>query len=133
MSSPDAAGRLAVDLAQRHDDDREHVWLVLVNTRLRYLLHTELSSGTQTSAPVSPKEVFGAALREGATGFLLIHNHTSGDPTPSAEDLRLTRRLEHGARLLDLAFHDHIIVGNGTWRWVSLAAEGHLPCAASSS
>jgi DNA repair protein RadC len=67
-----------------------------------------------------------AALREGAAGLVLLHNHPSGDPTPSREDRRLTRQLADGARLLDLRLHDHIIIGNGTEQWVSLAQRGEL-------
>jgi DNA repair protein RadC len=55
---------------------------------------------------------------------LVVHNHPSGDPTPSREDLRLTQQLAEGAQLLDLRLHDHVIIGNGTERWVSLAQIG---------
>jgi DNA repair protein RadC len=75
---------------------------------------------------VHPREVLGPALREGAAALILVHNHPSGDPTPSREDLRLTRQLADGARLLDLRLHDHIIIGNGTEQWVSLAQRGGL-------
>ena len=83
-------------------------------------------TGTQSAALVHPREVLGPALREGAAGLVLLHNHPSGDPTPSREDLRLTRQLADGARLLDLRLHDHIIIGNGTEQWVSLAQRGDL-------
>jgi len=55
---------------------------------------------------------------------ILIHNHPSGDPTPSREDLRLTRQLRAAAAMLDLNRHDHIIIGNGTASWVSMAERG---------
>ena len=64
------------------------------------------------------------ALREGASSLILIHNHPSGDPTPSREDTRLTRQLAEAAQLMDLRIHDHVIIGNGTDAWVSLAARG---------
>jgi len=70
--------------------------------------------------------VLGPALRVGAASLILVHNHPSGDPTPSREDLRLTRQLADGARLLDLRLHDHLIIGNGTEQWVSLAQRGVL-------
>ena len=80
----------------------------------------------QSASLVHPREVLGPALREGAASIILIHNHPSGDPTPSREDLRLTRQLADAARLLDLRVHDHIIIGNGTERWMSLAQRGEL-------
>jgi len=89
-------------------------------------MHTLVSTGTQSASLVHPREVLGPALREGASALILIHNHPSGDPTPSREDLKLTRQLSDGASLLDLRLHDHIIVGNPTLTWVSLAQRGAL-------
>ena len=56
--------------------------------------------------------------------MILVHNHPSGDPTPSREDVRLTRQLVAGAKLLELTVHDHVIIGSGTGGWVSLAQYG---------
>jgi DNA repair protein RadC len=99
---------------------------VLLDAQLRYLMHTEISVGTLTASLVHPREVFGPAIREGAASIVLIHNHPSGDATPSREDLRLTRQLCEGGKLLDVPVHDHVIVGNGTDDWVSLAERGLL-------
>ena len=126
LSSPENASLLALDLIRAADDDREHFWVVLLNSQNRYLLHTEVSVGTQSASLVHPREVLGPAVREGAASLILIHNHPSGDPTPSRKDLRLTRQLVDGATLLDIKLHDHVIVGNGTDRWVSLAQRGAL-------
>jgi DNA repair protein RadC len=117
---------LAQDLANAADDDREHFWVIFLNSQNRYLMHTEVSVGTQSATLVHPREVYGPALRVGAASVILVHNHPSGNPTPSAEDLRLTRQLVDAAKLLDLHLHDHIIVGNGTNQWVSLAERGAL-------
>jgi len=89
-------------------------------------MHTLVSTGTLSASLVHPREVLGPALREGAAALILVHNHPSGDPTPSREDLRLTQQLADGARLLDLRLHDHVIIGNGTAQWVSLAQRGAL-------
>jgi DNA repair protein RadC len=89
-------------------------------------MHSEVSVGTQSASLVHPREVLGPALREGASSLILIHNHPSGDPTPSREDLKLTRQLVDGATLLDIRLHDHLIIGNGTLRWASLAQRGAL-------
>jgi DNA repair protein RadC len=126
LSSPEAAALLAADLLTEHDDDKEHFWVVFLNAQNHYLMHTEVSVGTQSASLVHPREVLGPALREGASSLVLVHNHPSGDPTPSREDLRLTRQLADGAKLLDLRLHDHLIIGNGTLNWVSLTQRGEL-------
>ncbi len=117
---------LALDLARSADDGREHFWAVLLNVQLGYLMHTEVSVGTLNASLVHPREVFGPAVREGAASLVLIHNHPSGDPTPSQEDIRLTRQLVEAGKLLDLPVHDHVIVGSGTGAWVSFAERGLL-------
>ena len=126
LSSPDAVALFARDLLQTADDDKEHFWAIYLNSQTRYAMHTLVSTGTLSASLVHPREVLGPALREGAAGLVLVHNHPSGDATPSREDLRLTRQLADGARLLDLRLHDHIIIGNGTEHWVSLAQRGDL-------
>ena len=126
LSSPEAAALLAVDLLKEHDDDKEHFWVIFLNTQNHYLMHTQVSVGTQSASLVHPREVLGPALREGASSLILVHNHPSGDPTPSREDLKLTRQLVDGAKLLDIRLHDHLIIGNGTLSWVSLAQQGAL-------
>ena len=126
LDGPAASSELARDLARDADDGREHFWAVLLDSPLRYLLHTKVSVGTLTGTLVHPREVFGPALREGAASLILTHNHPSGDPTPSREDVRLTRQLVDAGKLLDVPVHDHVIVGNGTDAWMSFAQRGLL-------
>ena len=126
LSDPSAVVELARDCLRAADDDKEHFWAVLLNAQNHYVMHTEVSVGTQSSSLVHPREVFGPALREGAASLLLIHNHPSGDPTPSREDIRLTRQLVEAGQLLDIRVHDHIVIGNGTAAWVSFAERGLL-------
>ena len=126
LSSPPAVAQFAIDLVSASDDDKEHVWAILLNSQNHYLMHTEVSVGTQSATLVHPREVLGPALREGASSLVLIHNHPSGDPSPSPEDLKLTRQLVEGAQLLDLRLHDHLIIGNATLAWISLAQMGAL-------
>jgi DNA repair protein RadC len=83
-----------------------------------------VSEGTLSASLVHPREVFKPAILESAASLILLHNHPSGDPTPSREDLRLTRQLVECARLLDLRIHDHVVIGRG--RFVSLAERGAL-------
>ena len=81
-----------------------------------------VSEGTLSASLVHPREVFKPAILEPAASIILLHNHPSGDPTPSREDIRLTRQLVECARLLDLRIHDHVVIGRG--RYVSLAERG---------
>jgi DNA repair protein RadC len=126
LSDPTAAALLAIDLARAHDDDKEHLFAVLLNSRNHYLMHTEVSVGTGDFAPAEPRAILGPALREGASALIVVHTHPSGDPEPSRDDIALTRRLASAADVVGLRLHDHIIVGGGTQRWVSLAQRGAL-------
>ena len=126
LSDPATVVLLAFDLVRAADDDKEHFWAVFLNAQNRYLMHTLVSTGTQSATLVHPREVLGPALREGAASVILVHNHPSGDPTPSREDMRLTRQLADAARLVDIRLHDHVIIGNGTEKWVSFAQRGEL-------
>ena len=126
LSDPEAVVELAKDFLASADDDKEHFWAIFLNAQNHYLLHTEISVGTQSASLVHPREVLGPALREGASAIILVHNHPSGDPTPSREDIRLTRQLADSAKLVDVRLHDHVVVGNGTLAYVSLSQRGIL-------
>jgi len=126
LANPESVADLAKDFIRAADDDREHFWVILVNAQNRYLMHAEVSVGTQSASLVHPREVFGPALREGAAAVILVHNHPSGDPTPSREDLTLTRQLAEVGKVVQLKIHDHLVIGNGTEKWVSLAERGLL-------
>ena len=122
LSDPAAAALLALDLMRACDDDKEHFFAVLLNTQNHYLMHTEVSVGTQSASLVHPREVLGPALREGAASLILVHNHPSGDPTPSPDDLHLTAEALAAGRLLDIDVLDHLVVGHDAW--VSLRDRG---------
>ena len=124
ISAPNAAWALVRTLIP--DDDREHFLVIMLNAQNYYIGHFEVSTGTQNASLVHPREVFGPAIRDGAASLVLSHNHPSGDPTPSHEDLRLTRQLVEAGKLLDIHVHDHVIVGMGTDRNVSLAQQGSI-------
>jgi DNA repair protein RadC len=108
------------------DDDKEHFWLVLLHPKHHYLMHHEVSMGSQIASIVHPRQVFGPALGEGAAEIVVFHNQPSGDPMPSAEDKELTRRLKEVGELVGIRLLDHVIVGNGTRRWVSLHQTGDI-------
>jgi len=96
--------------------------VVLLDAQNRLLRDRVISEGTLSASLVHPREVFKPAILESAASVILLHNHPSGDPTPSREDVRLTRQLVECARLLDLRIHDHVVIGHG--RFVSLAEQG---------
>jgi DNA repair protein RadC len=124
LDSPELAAALARRVIP--DDGREHFFTFLLDTQNRLTGVHHVSTGSLSASIVHPREVLGPAIREGASALILVHNHPSGDPTPSKEDLHLTRQLTEGARLLGLRIHDHLIVGNGSGQWVSLAQRGAL-------
>jgi DNA repair protein RadC len=103
---------------------REVFRIALLDAKNGLLRDRVISEGTLSASLVHPREVFRPAILEPAASVILLHNHPSGDPTPSREDVRLTRQLVECARLLDLAIHDHVIVGRG--RYVSFAEQGLL-------
>ena len=107
------------------EDLRKEVFRVaLLDSQNGLLRDVVVSEGTLSASLVHPREVFKPAILESAASVILLHNHPSGDPTPSREDLRLTRQLVECSRLLDLRIHDHVIIGRE--RFVSLAQRGAL-------
>jgi DNA repair protein RadC len=89
----------------------EKFWVACLNRKNRLLRRVEVTSGTATSALVHPREVFREAIRESAAAVVCVHNHPSGDPSPSPADLSVTRQLAEAARAVDIEFLDHVIVG----------------------
>jgi DNA repair protein RadC len=96
--------------------------IALLDSQNGLLRDVQVSEGSLSAAIVHPREVFRPALLEACAHLILVHNHPSGDPTPSKEDVHLTRQLVEGGRLLGLRVHDHVVIGDG--RHVSLAQRG---------
>ncbi len=89
----------------------EKFWVLSLNRRNRLRKRVEVSSGTATAALAHPREVFRSAIREGAAAVVCAHNHPSGDPSPSAADIQLTRQLREAAAAVDIPLLDHVIIG----------------------
>ena len=102
--------------------DREVFNVLLVDAKGGEIACETVSVGDLSSSITHPREVFRGAVRRGAYGVVFAHNHPSGDPTPSPEDIATTRRLCEAGEILGIMVMDHIIIGNG--RSVSLRAEG---------
>lgn len=114
IQTTDAALQVARPLLEQ--EASEHFLILLLDTKLKLLgVHT-VSRGALDCAMVDMRVLFCAALMGGAAGIITAHNHPSGDPTPSKEDLKVFDRINQCGDLLGVAVHDHLIVGEGsTW------------------
>ena len=102
----------------------EQFRILFLDSRNRLLADEAQSRGTVNHTPVYPREVVCRALELHATAIILAHNHPSGDPTPSRDDIDMTRQIIEAAKALSISVHDHVIIGNG--RWLSFRQEGLL-------
>lgn len=121
VASPEEAYWLLHDMV---DLRKEHFRALYLDARRRLLQSETVSIGTLTSSLVHPREVFQPAITHSAAAVVVAHNHPSGDPEPSPEDLALTRRLRQAGEILGIEVLDHLVIGNR--RFVSLKERGVL-------
>ena len=95
--------------------EQEHMKLLMLNTKSKLLGESDISKGTVNASLISPRELFIEALEKHAVAIILIHNHPSGDPTPSSADLLLTKRVQEAGKLIGIELLDHIIIGNNCY------------------
>lgn len=105
---PDDVGELAKRFIG--DKDREHLILICLDTKNKITAIHTISIGNLNSAIVSPREVFKVAILSNSASIILAHNHPSGDPTPSKEDISVTKRIKEVSELLSIDLLDHVIV-----------------------
>jgi DNA repair protein RadC len=117
----DVAERLLPEMGHL---DREEMLVCLLNTRNVVLGRSTVYVGNLAGSPVRIGEVYREAIRRQAAAVIVAHNHPSGDPSPSGDDLRITADLADAGRLLDIELLDHLVIGHD--RWVSLRAAGAL-------
>lgn len=117
----DAADLLMEELRHLRE---EHFVCLFLNTKNRVIGRQTLSIGSLNASIVHPREVFRAAIRRSSASILCAHNHPSGDPTPSPEDVALTRRLAEAGELLGIELLDHLVIGDN--RYTSLKETGCL-------
>ncbi|HZU75305.1 MAG TPA: DNA repair protein RadC [Dehalococcoidia bacterium] len=103
--------------------EQEQLRVLVLNTKNQVLAVPTVSMGTVNQSQVRPAEVFRPAVRLNAPSIIVVHNHPSGDPTPSRDDVAITRELVSAGRLLDVEVLDHVVIGLG--RFVSLKDLGH--------
>lgn len=97
------------------DRRKEYFMALLLDGKNRIIRRAQISEGSLNQSLVHPREVFNVAVRESAAALILLHNHPTGDPTPSPEDLEVTRRLCEAGELMGIKVLDHIIIGDGSF------------------
>ncbi len=102
--------------------EQEHLRVLLLDTRNHVLAIKDIYRGSINSSQVRVGEIFRAAIRHNAAGLIVVHNHPSGDPTPSPDDIAVTRAIVEAGELLDISVLDHLVIGQG--KWVSLKERG---------
>jgi DNA repair protein RadC len=121
LSRPSDVARFLV--LRYHQRDQEVMGALFLSARRRLLGDKEIYRGTLHRAAVEPRAILKECLLRRARGFVLFHTHPSGDPTPSAEDLLFTRRMDQASQIMGIAMVDHLILG-ATGLWLSLQARG---------
>jgi DNA repair protein RadC len=111
-------------LPKLRDLHHEEFWVLLLSTSNKLIREIRITSGTLNSSLVHPRECFADALKEKAASVIFVHNHPSGNPEPSQEDLSITRQLVEAGRILGIPVYDHVVVGGA--QFVSFAQRGLL-------
>ncbi len=110
LSSPqDVANQVQYKMAGL---EQEELWVLLLDSRNRHMRTIQLYRGSLNSSSVRPAEIFKDAIRHNAASLIIVHNHPSGDPSPSPEDVNLTRMLIEAGEMLELPVLDHVIIGS---------------------
>jgi len=101
---------------------KEHMKLVLLNIKCNLISVEEISIGSLNASIVHPREVFNPAIKKSSASIIMVHNHPSGDPTPSSEDIAITARISEAGKLIGIELVDHIIIGDG--KYTSMKEKG---------
>ncbi len=107
----------------RHEK-QEQMILLMLNSKSRLIGESAISKGTVNASLITPRELFIEALQKNAVSIIILHNHPSGDPTPSEEDVLVTGRILEAGKLIGIELLDHIIIGNNCY--ISFAEKGLL-------
>ncbi len=110
--------------AELEKEKREIFYVVLLNNKNRKIREVKISEGSLTASLVHPREVYNPVIRESAAAVIFVHNHPSGDPAPSPEDIEITRRLKQVGEVMGVRVLDHVVIGRD--RYYSFSDRGIL-------
>ena len=123
IKSPGDVVDLGKEVMHIHEEPEEYMYMICMNTKNKVTGVFEISHGNVNSSIVTPREVFQKALLANAVSIILLHNHPSGDSTPSNEDIKATKRLVEAGKIVGVEVLDHIIIGD---RYTSLQEQGRM-------
>lgn len=112
ITSPDEAAIIATKCLKLHENSEEHLFMLCMNTKNRIIGVFEISHGTVNSSVVGAREIFQKALLANAVHIILMHNHPSGDPSPSFEDIAITEKLMEAGKIIGVEVLDHLVIGD---------------------
>ena len=124
ITTPDDAAYIGREFVRIHEESEEYMYMICMNTKNKVIGVFEVSHGSVNSSIVNPREVFQKALLGNAVAIIVMHNHPSGDPTPSKEDIEVTKRLVKSGEIIGVQVLDHLIIGDN--KYVSLKEKGYL-------
>ena len=123
IRSPEDVVNIGKSFMRIHEEPEEYMYMICMNTKNRVIGVFEISHGNVNSSIVGTREIFQKALLANAVSIILMHNHPSGDPSPSREDIEVTRRISEAGKILGIQVLDHIIIGDS---YSSLKEKGHI-------
>ena len=123
IRSPEDVVQVGKSFMRIHEEPEEYMYMICLNTKNRVIGVFEISHGNVNSSIVGTREIFQKALLANAVSIILMHNHPSGDPSPSREDIEVTHRIVEAGKIIGIEVLDHIIIGD---RYTSLKEKGHM-------
>lgn len=124
IQSPNDIFNIAQNVIQANEYAEENLWLITLDTKNNITGIFTVSTGSLNSSIVHPREIFKRAVLQNAASIIICHNHPSGDPAPSQEDINITKRIYDAGKILGIELLDHIIIGDN--KYTSLKEKGVL-------
>ena len=124
IQSPNDIFNIAQNVIQANEYAEENLWLITLDTKNNITGIFTVSTGSLNSSIVHPREVFKRAVLQNASSIIICHNHPSGDPAPSQEDINITKRIYDAGKILGIELLDHIIIGDN--KYTSLKEKGFI-------
>ncbi|MEJ5258406.1 MAG: DNA repair protein RadC [Fervidobacterium sp.] len=110
LKSPEDVYKYCIDM---QSFEQEVVRVLFVDSKLRLIGSKDISKGTINTSIAHPRDIFREALTKNAPGIIVAHNHPSGDPTPSTDDIEITKKLIEAGKIIGITVHDHVVIGTG--------------------